>query len=142
MGQLDMCYDAVRWVEREMEPARNNDSRVANYRGRLSFELVGSFERNGVAETVFRQRPDSDRIPALPVSPLPNRTVLEMDCPNALAGEPVASRLPENRPGLVPNRLTYFVSQPVTAEAEMLANWDSGAEWRDWFVTRWTGRND
>jgi len=134
MGQLDMCYDAVRWVEREMEPARNNDSRVANYRGRLSFELVGSFERNGVAETVFRQRlTATESRHYLFASSEP--TVLEMDCPNALAGEPVASRLPENRPGLVPNRLTYFVSQPVTAEAEMLANWDSGAEWRDWFVT-------
>ncbi len=134
MGQLDLCYDAVRWVEREVLPARNNDSRVADYHGRLSFELVGSFERNGVAETVFRQRLiASDSRHYLFASSEP--AVFEMDCPNALAGEPVASRLPEDRPGLVPNRLTYFVSQPVSAETVILANWDRGAEWRDWFVT-------
>jgi len=58
-----------------------------------------------------------------------------MDCPNALAGQPIASQLAEDHLGLVPDRLTYFVSQPTTAQAELLANWDQGAEWRDWFVT-------
>ncbi len=134
MGRLKLCYDRVRWLEREMLSARSDDPRVANYRGRLSFELVGSFERSGEAETVFRQRliaAESKHYLFASSDP----AVLAMDCPNALAGEPVASQLPDERSGLVPNRLTYFVSQPVTAEAEMLANWDRGAEWRDWFVT-------
>jgi hypothetical protein len=134
LGQLDLCYSDVRWEDRQARSVANNDPRVANYFGHLSFDLVGTFERAGQTQTVFRHRLRSTEARHyLFASSLPE--VLEMDCPNALAGQPIASELAEGHLGLVPNRLTYFVSQPTTARAEMLANWDQGAEWRDWFVT-------
>jgi hypothetical protein len=134
IGQLDLCYENVRWVDRQARPTRSQDPRVANYEGHLSFDLIGTFERSGGSEVVFRQRLRAAQATHyLFASSDPE--VLEMTCPDALAGQPISSRLPDDHLGLVPDRLTYFVSQPTTAEAELLANWDRGAEWRDWFVT-------
>ncbi|AKS40802.1 hypothetical protein [Wenzhouxiangella marina] len=134
MGQLSLCYDEVRWVDRQQRPAANEDPRVANYDGYLSFDLVGSFDREGVTEVVFRQRLRAAE-PRHYLFASSDPAVLEMDCPDELAGQPIPSQLPTGHLGLVPDRLTYFVSQPTTAEAEILANWELGAEWRDWFVT-------
>ena len=134
LGELDLCYQDIRWEDRQARSVPNNDPRVANYFGHLSFDLVGSFERSGQTQTVFRHRLRStEPRHYLFASSAPE--LLEMDCPNALAGQPIASQLAEDHLGLVPDRLTYFVSQPTTAQAELLANWDQGAEWRDWFVT-------
>lgn len=134
MGQLQLCYGNVSWVDRETRPARAGDERVANYHGRLSFELIGSFVQGNEEDIVFRQRLTAQESRHyLFASSEPE--MLEIECPRSLAGAPIASRLPEERPGLVPNRLTYFVATPTTAEAQLLANWDRGAEWRDWFVT-------
>jgi len=134
MGELKLCYSNVGWVDREARPARLGDDRVANYHGRLSFELVGAFVAGEQMDTVFRQRLTAgDTNHYLFASSDPE--MLALDCTHNLAGEPIASRLPEGRPGLVPNRLTYFTSTPTTPEAELAANWDRGAEWRDWFVT-------
>ncbi len=134
MGELKLCYSNVGWVEREARPARLGDDRVANYHGRLSFELVGAFVEGEQMNTVFRQRLTAgESSHYLFASSDPE--MLELECTHNLAGEPIASRLPEGRPGLVPNRLTYFTSTPTTPEAELAANWDRGEEWRDWFVT-------
>ncbi|MFU8832714.1 MAG: hypothetical protein ACNA7J_11255, partial [Wenzhouxiangella sp.] len=134
MGELKLCYADVRWVDREARPARSGDDRVANYHGRLGFDLVGAFVADDEASTVFRQRLTAvETSHYLFASASPE--MLALDCPQNLAGDPIASRLPEGRPGLVPNRLTYFTSTPTTAEAELATNWDRGAEWRDWFVT-------
>ena len=134
MGELGLCYDQVRWVERSMEPARRRASGVANYRGRLSFDLVGTFRRQDRDQTVFRYRlTDAETRHYLFAAA--DEALLARDCPVDQVGKAVASRLSDDQPGLVPNRLTYFTSTPTTPEAELLANWDSGAEWRDWFVT-------
>ncbi len=134
IGQLDLCYQDIRWEDRRTRPTRSNDPRVANYDGLLSFDLLGTFERAGQTEIVFRQRLRADQ-PRHYLFASSAPEVLEMECPDAIAGQPIASQLPEHHIGLVPDRLTYFVSQPTSAEAELLANWDQGAEWRDWFVT-------
>ena len=134
LGELGLCYAEVRWVDREQRPARPGDAQVANYHGRLSFELIGTFTQITEVETVFRHRltaQDSRHYLFAAAS----EEILELDCPVGLAGQPVASQLPADRPGLVPNRLTYFASTPVTAEALLSANWERGAEWRDWFIT-------
>lgn len=134
LGQLQLCYGNVSWVERERRPARAGDPRVANYHGRFSFELIGSFARDGEEETVFRQRlVAQDTRHYLFAGSDPE--LLEMDCPRGLTGAAIASELPDGASRLVPNRLTYFAATPTTAEAQLLANWDRGAEWRDWFVT-------
>jgi len=134
LGQLELCYRNVRWEDRQARSPSNNDPRVANYYGHLGFDLVGTFDRSGQTQSVFRHRLRStEPRHYLFASSAPE--VLESACPNAMAGQPIASQLAEDHRGLVPNRLTYFVSQPTTAQAELLANWDQGAEWRDWFVT-------
>ena len=134
MGELDLCYDQVRWVERSMESARRNASAIANYHGRLSFDLVGAFRREDGNQTVFRYRLTDGEMRHY-LFAAEDEALLARDCPIDQVGKAVASRLPDDQPGLVPNRLTYFTSTPTTPEAELLANWDSGAEWRDWFVT-------
>lgn len=134
MGELGLCYDQVRWVERSMEPGRRRASKVANYFGRLSFDLVGTFRRAGENRTVFRYRlTDNEESQYLFAEA--DEELLAEDCPIGRVGSAIASNLPEGHPGLVPNRLTYFASTPTTPEAELLANWNQGAEWRDWFVT-------
>ena len=134
MGRLQLCYGNVAWVDRETRPARAGDERVANYYGRLSFDLVGSFVVDDSQQVVFSQRLTAEQTSHyLFASSEPE--LLEIECPRSMAGKTIASHLPEDRLGLVPNRLTYFVSMPTTPEAQLLAHWDRGAEWRDWFVT-------
>lgn len=134
MGRLGLCYDEVRWVDREMQQARPQDPLVANFHGRLSFELVGTFADGSSTEIVFRQRLTSaERSHYLFAEA--SEAILELECPLSLSGRPLASRLGEQRRGLVPDRLSYFVSTPVTAASKLVANWDRGAEWRDWFLT-------
>lgn len=134
LGQVQLCYENVRWVDREQRAARGTDERVANYYGRLGFDLTGTFARDNEEELVFRQRLTSgERHHYLFAAA--DEAILDLDCPTAMAGEPVASQLPEGRLGLVPDRLTYFVSMPTTPESQLSANWDRGNEWRDWFVT-------
>jgi len=134
MGRLGLCYDAVHWVDREARSARPQDPQVANYFGRLSFELVGTFDDGSGAETVFRHRLTSTERSHYLFAEASDE-LLELECPLSLSGRSVASQLPPERRGLVPHRLTYFVSTPVTADAKLAANWDRGAEWRDWFFT-------
>ncbi|MFP4335371.1 MAG: hypothetical protein ACLFQC_07860, partial [Wenzhouxiangella sp.] len=134
IGRLGLCYDEVRWEDREMRPARPGDDQVANYYGRLVFELVGTFDDGSGEQTVFRQRLKAAE-PRHYLFAAASDEVLASSCPDGRAGQPVPSRLPEDRLGLVPDRLTYFAATPVTANALLLANWDQGAEWRDWFVT-------
>ncbi len=134
MGSLQLCYADVGWEQREKRSARADDERVANYHGRLSFELVGRFVRGDEEEVVFRQRLVASE-PRHYLFAGADPELLDLRCPRGLAGEPIASELPSGRMPLVPNRLTYFVNLPTTAESQLLANWDRGAEWRDWFIT-------
>ncbi len=134
MGRLALCYENVRWVDREMRLARPDDDRVSNYFGRLSFELVGQFQADDGGETVFRQRLTANEAEHY-LFAAADDVLLEQDCPDGMAGRPVASHLPADRLGLVPDRLTYFAATPVTANALLAANWEQGAEWRDWFIT-------
>jgi hypothetical protein len=134
MGSLALCYDQVSWEEREMRPARQGDDQVANYFGRLSFELVGTFSDSSGDQTVFRQRLVASE-PRHYLFAAASEELLDRSCPDGLAGQPVASRLADERLGLVPDRLTYFAATPATPDAQLQANWEQGAEWRDWFIT-------
>lgn len=134
LGRLGLCYENVRWVDRESRPARGPGSRVANYYGRLAFDLVGTFDEGARSRIVFRHRL-TDGEPRHYLFAAADEDLLGRACPIDRVGGSVASRLPEDHPGLVPNRLTYFASAPTTPEAELTANWGQGAEWRDWFIT-------
>lgn len=133
LGQLGLCYEGVRWVDRTATPARHPASRMADYHGRFSFDLVGRFIHDDGTEPVFRLRL-TDQQQRHYLFEADDPEILALDCPIERVGRSIASRLPEDHTGLVPNRLTYFASSPTTAEALLLANWERGAEWRDWFL--------
>lgn len=134
LGELGMCYEGVRWVQRRRAPARAGDDSVANYFGRLSFDLVGYYRTGGEEREVFRRRlvDDQERLYLFAAD---DDALLERECPAEVIGEPVASELPASDLRLVPRRLTYFASAPVTPERLLALNWDRGAEWRDWFLS-------
>lgn len=134
MGQLDLCYEHVQWVDRHATPARQSTSRMANYHGRLSFDLLGSYVGNQERQTVFRYRLTDSRSRHY-LFAAESQDTLALACPQELIGQSIKSQMPADNPGLVPNRLTYFASAPTTPEVEFALNWDVGAEWRDWFVT-------
>lgn len=135
MGRLELCYDRVEWVDRVARPARPRDPSVADYHGRLAFELVGRFRPDsGPAGEVFRKRLVSESTSHYLFAAAGDE-LLARPCPRDVVGKPVESRLPEGEFHLVPDRLTYYAASPTTPSKVVLANWDQGAEWRDRFVT-------
>ena len=53
LGEIEICYDNVRWVDRRAEPVRADDPHVANYHGRLGFDLVGRYREGEDVNEVF-----------------------------------------------------------------------------------------
>ena len=133
MGQVKLCYDNVRWIDRQQMPARHNDSGVADYTGRLSFTLDAHFERAEASEEIFSHRLESN-IRATYFFAQADEAQLAMACPHGLDGQPIESELSGNNTGLVPDRLTYFTSVPTSTTAHLLANWVEGDQWRSRFA--------
>jgi len=134
LGQVDFCYDNVRWIDRQLQPARHNDAGVANFGGRLSFELKASFVNpQQDREWILARRLESD-VRQNYFFGRADPANLEMDCPHGLEGRPIESALSEAASGLVPKRLTYFTSIPTSAGAHLLNHWAQGEMWRDAFV--------
>ncbi len=134
MGSVQLCYQNMEWVDRRSEPVRPGDTNVANYFGRLQFDLKGRFVRQDRAEDVFGFRfttPDEYHY----LFAAADEAVLEDSCPMEWVGSRIVTEMKESRAGIVPNRLTYLAA-PRTLPSRLLAtNWDKGAEWRDWFIT-------
>jgi hypothetical protein len=62
--------------------------------------------------------------------------VREDSCPTEWIGTKIVTGLnSKNGIRVVPDRLTYLASARNQPSTIMSANWDRGAEWRDWFVT-------
>ena len=53
LGQVEICYQNMQWVNRRAVPVRPDDNHVANYFGRLSFDLVGRYVEKGEVTEVF-----------------------------------------------------------------------------------------
>ena len=134
-GRLGLCYEQVRWVDRVSKISARPGEGLADYYGRLSFDLVGSFDRQNSVETVFRYRLTAgERSHYLFATE--DEALIENDCPNDLIGSAIQTEFEDaDYRGLMPNRLTYFAGAPTSAENELVSNWDRGAEWRDWFLT-------
>lgn len=134
VGEVEICYDEMGWVNRRSAPVREGDRNVANYFGRLSFVLKGRFTGLDGTRDLFAFRfvsPGEHHYLFAAASD----EVLDDACPAEWVGNRIVTELPPGRPGIVPNRLTYL-SAPRTVPSRLLsANWDQGEEWRDWFVT-------
>ncbi len=135
MGEIEICYDQVRWVNRRQSQARKNDPEVSNYYAQLSFSVKGRFHQDEVVTEVFEREfvsPDE----YLYLFAASDSVVLEEECPMALVGQTVTTQLRNSRlPGIVPNRLTYLTAARTLPSRLFSDNWDKGAQWHDWFVT-------
>lgn len=134
LGRIEICYRNMEWVERRSELVRADDENVANYYGRLGFDLVGQYVENGQSSEVFGFRftsPDEYHYLFAQAS----GEVLDDSCPVEWVGSRVVTPLRENRGGIVPDRLTYLAASRNLPSRLLQSNWDRGAEWRDWFVT-------
>ena len=135
LGEIEICYDNVQWLNRRSEPVRPEDPFVANYYGHLAFELKGRFVENETAIEVFGSRfvsPDEYHY----LFAAQDDEVLNDSCPQELVGRKISASLDESRRlRIVPDRLTYLTSARSRPSNVLVSNWDQGAEWRDWFVT-------
>ncbi|MEJ8568990.1 hypothetical protein [Elongatibacter sediminis] len=135
LGRIEICYDDMQWVERRSEPVRPEDPNVANYFGRLSFNLLGRYHEGGRTEDVFGSHfvsPDEYHY----LIAAADDEVLADGCPTEWVGTRiVTSRGRKSGFNLVPDRLTYLAAARSRPSEVILANWERGAEWRDWFVT-------
>jgi hypothetical protein len=135
LGQVEICYDHVQWINRRSEPVRADDPHVANYFGRLSFDLVGRYRENGRLTNVFgfTYVSPSEYHYLFAAS---NEEVLDDSCPTEWVGSRIVTPLGERQgPRIVPDRLTYLAAARTLPSQLITANWSRNEEWRDRFVT-------
>jgi hypothetical protein len=134
LGEVEICYANMEWTSRRSELVREDDENVANYYGHLSFDLKGRYLENDNSEDVFGYRftsPDEHQY----LFGAATDEVLGDSCPTEWVGSRIVTPLNNDAKWLVPNRLTYLSAARTTPSRLLSANWDRGAEWRDWFVT-------
>jgi hypothetical protein len=135
LGSIEFCYDNVHWVNRRAEPVRADDTHVANYFGRLSFDLLGRYRENGETTEVlgfqFVAPEEAHYLFAAATD-----EVLADSCPMEWVGSKIVTPLSNTDAGLVvPDRLTYLAGIRTRPSEIINSNWSRGSEWRDWFVT-------
>jgi hypothetical protein len=135
LGNVEICYDNMKWVQRRSELIRPDDPNVANYYGHLSFDLLGRYVENDVVSDVFGSNfisPDEYQYLFAAAS----EEVLKDSCPSEWVGSKIVTRLGGERSfRIIPDRLTYLASARSQPSQIINSNWGRGAEWRDWFVT-------
>ncbi|MDH4019996.1 MAG: hypothetical protein OEU84_10390, partial [Xanthomonadales bacterium] len=134
MGRIEICYRNMEWVQRRSELVRADDENVANYFGRLGFDLVGRYVENEEVTDIFGFRfTGSEEHHYLFAQA--SEEVLNDSCPVEWVGSRTITPLRVDRGGIVPNRLTYLAAARKLPSRLLQSNWDRGAEWRDSFVT-------
>ena len=135
LGNIEICYDNMQWVQRRSEPVRPDDPNVADYYGHLSFDLIGRFVENDRMINVFGSNfisPDEYHYLFAAASD----EVLNDDCASDWIGTKIVTNLRgDSSFRIVPDRLTYLASARTQPSQIINSNWSRGAEWRDWFVT-------
>ncbi|MGD9021896.1 MAG: hypothetical protein PVF46_08865, partial [Lysobacterales bacterium] len=134
MGHIEICYRNMEWVQRRSELVRPDDENVANYYGRLGFDLLGRYVEGEGATEIFGFRftsPDEYHYLFAQAA----EEILQDSCPVEWVGSRIVTPLRERRAGIVPDRLTYLAAARNQPSRLLQDNWDQGAEWRDWFVT-------
>ncbi len=135
LGSIEICYDNMQWVDRRSVPVRPDDPHVANYFGRLSFDVIGRYRENESVIDVFGSNfisPDEYHY----LFAAATEEVLEDSCPTEWVGTKIVTTLSNSNAALVvPDRLTYLASIRSRPSEIVNSNWGRGSEWRDWFVT-------
>lgn len=134
MGDIEICYDNIRWKDRRSQIARKNDPKVANYFGHFSFDLKGRFAHGKELDEVFTlSLYDPNEYHYLFAAN--DEEILEKPCPMDLVGTSIITELVGSSLPIVPNRLTYLTAARTLPSQLFSDNWETGAEWRDWFIT-------
>jgi hypothetical protein len=135
LGDIEICYDNMQWIDRRAQRVREEDPNVANYYGRLSFDLLGRYHEGSEVTQVFGANfisPDEYHYLIAGNS----AEVLDDGCPTEWVGSRiVTTRTNDGSINIVPNRLTYLSAARSKPSEVINSNWSRGAEWRDWFVT-------
>ena len=134
-GAVEICYDNVRWVDRRAEPVRADDPHVANYHGRLAFDLLGRYREGEEVRDVFGfsfTSPDEYHYLFGPATD----EVLNDPCPTEWVGTRITTGLGgDGRFRVVPDRLTYLAAARSLPSRTINANWARGGQWRAAFET-------
>ncbi len=133
LGSVEICYEEMAWVDRRSEQVRADDTNVANYFGRLSFNLKGRYRQSDSVSEVFGfqfKSPNEHHY----LFAAATAEVLADDCPVEWIGQRIVTTLKIDH-GVVPNRLTYLAASRMLPSRLLANNWQRGAEWRDWFIT-------
>ena len=135
LGEVEICYDNVQWVNRRSERVREDDPHVANYFGRFSFDVVGRFYEGDEAVEVFGFNVVSPEEYHYLFGPN-TEEVLDDLCPAEWVGSKIVTPLSTDRVvRVVPDRLTYL-SAARTLPSELFANnWERNQQWREAIVT-------
>lgn len=135
LGEVEICYDNVQWVERRSEPVRADDPHVANYHGRLSFDLLGRYRDSGETRDVFGFNFVSSTEHHY-LFAAANEEVLGDSCPTEWVGSRIVTPLGSKQAiRIVPDRLTYLAAARTLPSQLIGTNWSRNEEWRDSFVT-------
>jgi len=134
MGNIEICYRNMEWVDRRSELVRPDDDNVANYFGHLAFDLVGRYTENDDSQDLFGFRFTSPQEQHYLFAQASDEVLLD-SCPSEWVGTQIVTPLRVDRGGIVPDRLTYLAASRALPSRLLQGNWDRGAEWRDWFVT-------
>lgn len=135
LGRIEICYANVQWADRRAEPVRADDPHVANYFGRLSFDLVGRYREQGELTRVFGFNfvsPEEYHY----LFAAATDEILGDSCPVEHVGSRIVTGL--GAPGvvrIVPDRLTYLAAARSLPSQVIGSNWSRNQEWRDRFVT-------
>jgi hypothetical protein len=135
LGRIEICYDNMQWVDRRSQPVRADDPHVADYFGRLSFDLVGRYREQGEVTNVFGFNfvsPGEHRY----LFAAATDAALDDNCPMEWVGSRILTRLGEDDAvRLVPDRLTYLAAARSLPSQLIGGNWSRNEQWRDSFVT-------
>lgn len=134
LGDIEICYDNVQWVNRRSEPVRADDPHVANYYGQLSFDLIGRHHEKEQVTQVFGFNFTSPAEYHY-LFGAATTEVLQDSCPTEWVGTRIVTRLNSDAlVRVVPDRLTYLTTARSLPSRIIAGNWSKNEEWRDSFI--------
>lgn len=118
LGELEICYDQVKWEQRKSTPTHLDNNKIANFEGQLSIQLNGRFR----GESVFTKSLLSEER-HIYLFGENNEETLNTECPLPIIGKQINTSLDRGTFGLFPNRLTFLAAQKIDINTVMLNNW-------------------
>lgn len=120
LGNIEICYEEVHWVNRKTAPTHLDNNKIANFEGQLSFQLTGKYQDEAVFSKQFIS--ENNHIYLFGEN---NEEVLNTECPLPLVGTQINTSLDRGTFGLLPNRLTFLTASKIDINNVIKSNWDN-----------------